>query len=88
MVSGVTKSGFSFCVDEAFVSDMEVIDILADSSVDDAFRASMLIKKLLPCDQRRALYDHVRKDGRVPVEAVVEAVSDIFAAMGNQGKNS
>lgn len=88
MISGVTKSGFSFCVDENFVNDMEVVDILADSSIDDAFRASMLIKKLLPGDQRKALYDHVRKDGRVPVDEVVAAVADIFASMGGLGKNS
>ena len=88
MIEGVTRSGFKFCVDENFGNDMEVVDILADTSIDDAFRASHLIKKLLPHDQRKALYDHVRKDGRVPVDAVVEAVADIFAAMGNQGKNS
>ena len=88
MINGVTKSGFHFCVDENFVNDMEVVDILADDSIDDAFRASHLIKKLLPTDQRLALYNHVRKDGCVPVDAVVAAVADIFAAMGSQGKNS
>ena len=88
MIDGVTKSGFNFCVDENFVNDMEVVDILADTSIDDAFRASHLLKKMLPEAQRTALYNHLRKDGRVPVEAVAAAVADIFAAMGNQGKNS
>ena len=65
MIEGVTRSGFNFCVDENFGNDMEVVDILADVSIDDAFRASHLIKKLLSNEQRKALYDHVRKDGRV-----------------------
>ena len=88
MINGVTKSGFHFSVGENCLNDMELVDILADDSVDEAFRMSHVVKKLLPGDQRRALYDHLRTDGRVPVEAVAAAVGDIFAAMGNRGKNS
>ena len=88
MIEGVTRSGFKFCVDENFANDMEIVDILADDSIDDSIRASRIVKKLLPGEQRTALYNHLRKDGRVPVDAVVTAVQDIFAAMGNQGKNS
>ena len=88
MINGVTRSGFAFCVDENFINDMEVVDILADNSIDDSFRASHIIRKLLTAEQRTALYNHLRKDGRVPVDAVVEAVKDIFEAMGSQGKNS
>lgn len=88
MIDGVTKSGFKFSVDKNCMNDMELVDVLADTSMDDAFRMSHVIKKLLPMDQRAALYDHVRVDGRVPVDAVVAAVEDIFAAIGNDGKNS
>ena len=88
MIEGVTRSGFKFCVDENFANDMEIVDILADDNIDDSIRASRIVKKLLPGEQRTALYNHLRKDGRVPVDAVVAAVQDIFAAMGNQGKNS
>lgn len=88
MINGVTKSGFKFSVDKNCMNDMELVDVLADTSMDDAFRMSHVIKKLLPMDQRAALYDHVRVDGRVPVDAVVAAVEDIFAAIGNDGKNS
>lgn len=88
MVKGTTKTGFQFCVDENSMNDMELVDILADPSMDDAFRMSHVVRKLLPGDQRKALYDHVRVDGRVPVDAVVAEVEDIFAAMGSKGKNS
>ena len=87
MIKGVTKTGFQFSVDENCMNDMELVDVLADTAMDDAFRMSHVVRKLLPGDQRKALYDHVRVDGRVPVDAVVAEVEDIFAAMGNNGKN-
>lgn len=88
MIEGVTKSGFRFSVDKNSMNDMELVDVLADTSLDDAFRMSHVVRKLLPGDQRKALYDHLRVDGRVPVESVAAAVEDIFAAVGNDGKNS
>lgn len=88
MIEGVTKSGFHFSVDKNSMNDMELVDILADTGLDDAFRMSHVVRKLLPGDQRKALYDHLRVDGRVPVESVAAAVEDIFAAVGNDGKNS
>ena len=88
MIKGTTKTGFQFSVDENSMNDMELVDVLADAGMDDAFRMSHVLRKLLPGEQRKALYDHVRVDGRVPVDAVVAEVEDIFAAMGNKGKNS
>lgn len=88
MVKGTTKSGFRFEVDPNAMNDMELVDVLADDTMDEAFRMSHVLKKLLPGNQRKALYDHVRKDGRVPVDAVVAEVEEIFSAMGNTGKNS
>lgn len=87
MICGKTKTGFAFSVDENCMNDMELVDILADDATDESFRMSKLLKKLLPT-QRKALYDHVRVDGRVPVDAIIAEVGDIFAAMGGTGKNS
>lgn len=87
MICGKTKTGFAFSVDESCMNDMELVDILADDATDESFRMSKLLKKLLPT-QRQALYDHVRVDGRVPVDAIIAEVGDIFAAMGSTGKNS
>ena len=87
MICGKTKTGFAFSVDENCMNDMELVDILADDATDESFRMSKLLKKLMPT-QRKALYDHVRVDGRVPVDAIIAEVGDIFAAMGSTGKNS
>jgi hypothetical protein len=88
MINGVTKSGFHFSVDENSMNDMELVDILADDSIDESFRMSHVVKKLLPGSQRKALYDHVRVNGRVPVDAVIAEVEEIFTALGQAGKNS
>ena len=88
MINGITKTGFEFSVNENNMNDMELVDILADADMDDAFRMSHVLRRLLPGDQRKALYDHVRVEGRVPVDAVVAEVEDIFSAMGSKGKNS
>ena len=88
MINGITKSGFQFSVDKNCMNDIELVDSLADNSLDDAIRMSLVVRKILPAEQRKALYDHVRVDGRVPVEAVAAAVEDIFTAIGNDGKNS
>lgn len=88
MINGKTKTGFEFSVDENNMNDMELVDILADDTMDDALRMSHVVRKLMGRDQRKALYDHVRVNGRVPVDAVIAEVEDIFAAMGNPGKNS
>lgn len=88
MINGKTKTGFEFSVDKNAMNDMELVDILADDTMDDAFRMSHVVRKLMGSGQRKALYDHVRVNGRVPVDAVIAEVEDIFAAMGNPGKNS
>lgn len=89
MVNGKTKTGFAFSVDENAMNDMELVDVLADKEIDDAFRMSYILKRLLPADQLKKLYDHVRTEaGRVPVDAVIAEIEDIFAALGDAGKNS
>lgn len=89
MVNGKTKTGFAFSVDENAMNDMRLVDVLADKEIDDAFRMSYILKRILPDDQREKLYDHVQKEnGRVPVDAVVAEIEDIFAALGDAGKNS
>lgn len=89
MVSGKTKTGFEFSVDENALNDMRLADLLADKDIDPAFQLSGVLRYLLPGDQREKLYEHVQTEtGRVPVEAISNEIADIFAAMGDPGKNS
>lgn len=88
MVKGVTKSGFEFELEENVINNMELVDALADCADDNPFAVSKAVKLLLGNDLRQKLYDHLRtEDGRVPMEDVSAAVSEIFAAFGTAGKN-
>lgn len=89
MITGKTASGFEFTLDEQAMDDMNLIDALAGASENDPLQFSRVIRLLLGEEQRKRLYNTLKNEaGRVPVERVSEAVSEIFAAAGAAGKNS
>ena len=88
MISGKTKSGFEFAIENNVFDNMELVDTIAEATEDDPVAISNLVKMVLGTEQRKKLYDHHRtEDGRVPTAAVIAAVGEIFASFG-QGKNS
>lgn len=89
MITGKTTSGFAFELDEKALDDMNLVDALAGVSEDDPLQFSRVIRLLLGDAQRKRLYDTLKDEaGRVPLERVSKAVSEIFTAAGNVGKNS
>ena len=88
MVRCETKTGFVCELPENVMDNMELLDVMADESIDAAFRASAAVKMIFGVENRKRLYDHLRtEDGRVPVAAVDEALEDIFQSFGKHGKN-
>jgi len=89
MVRCETRTGFVCELPENVMDNMELLDVMADDSIDAGFRASDAVKMILGVEQRKKLYDHLRADdGRVPVAAVNEALEDILKSFGENGKNS
>lgn len=83
-----TQSGFTCELPENAADNMEIVDALAEMQSDrDMLAVSRVLRLLLGDANRKALYDHLRVDGRVPIEAVSAEISDIFAALGQAGKN-
>ena len=81
------ENGFNCKVDPAALDNMELVELLAVLE-DDPLKMPAIINMVLGAEQKAALYDHIRDDaGRVPVEAVNEAMSDIFTKMGEDAKN-
>ena len=80
MISGTTKTGFEFSIDEKKLNNMEFVDALAE--VEDNARAfSRVINMMMDKEQKKRLYDHVRlEDGTVPVDAMVEEITDIMSS--------
>jgi hypothetical protein len=88
MVKGTTKTGFEFEYNEQRLDDMEFIELAA--AVDDNVTLlPKLLNMVLGEEQKKRLYDHLRaEDGRVPTQAVADAMEEIFGAAGDQSKNS
>lgn len=87
-IKGKTNSGFEFEIDSMVMDDMELVDALADTMNDNPLSFSIVCTKLFGVEQKKRLYNHLRKDGRVPLEAISNEIADVFKAMGEDGKNS
>lgn len=86
MIEIKTNTGFVCQLPENVTNDMELVELMA-AEMPEAFRVAKVAAHLLG-EQKKALYEHVRADGRVPVDAVEKEIRDILLALGNQGKNS
>lgn len=87
-MTGKTKSGFAFTLEDDVLEDMELLDAMAEIG-ETPTGVSKTVLKLLGKQQRKALYDHLRDDkGKVRPEKVTNELIDIFEALGKAGKNS
>ncbi len=87
-MTGETKSGFHFELDDDVMENMELLDALSELG-ETSGAASRVVVRLLGKQQRKALYDHIRdENGIVRPAKVMEEISDIFEALGQAGKNS
>lgn len=88
MITGTTRNGFAFSIDEAVMDDMELVDALAEVTDNNAMAISKVCVKIFGKEQRKALYDSLRtEEGRVPLVEVNEAIADVLNAFGDAGKN-
>lgn len=87
MKKGTLENGFKYEVDENILDDMELLDALAEAE-ENPLKISIVSKKILGTEQRKRLYDHIRReDGTVPVEEASQAIADILESLGDEGKN-
>lgn len=87
MIEIRTESGFSCQLSKNTLNNMDLVEAMSDEVASEAFRTAKVAKLLLG-EQKDALYDHLRVEGRVPIDAVEREIRDIFLALGQQGKNS
>lgn len=78
MIKGATSSGFEYEIEEDRLENFELIDVLAEVD-ENPLLLSKVLELLLGSEQKKALYDHVRKENRtVPVQSVVKEIEDMF----------
>lgn len=88
MITGKTKSGFEYSIDDTKLNDMRYVDALAEADNGDTTAFSKVVLMTLGKEQRDKLYDHVaEKDGRVPVEKFSAEFYEIMEASA-ETKNS
>ena len=88
MLKGKTESGFCFKINEADLDDMEFVEALAELE-EDALKFPKVCDMLLGKEQKKKLYDHLRNEnGKVPVNAVSNAIAEIMSVAGESTKNS
>ena len=80
-INGRTRSGFDFSIDERVLDDMELLEAAVQARKGDRSAEIEMIQRLLGTEQKKALYDHLRVDGRVSKAAVGAALVDIFQAI-------
>ena len=77
-----TRSGFECEVDENVLNDMEIIDLALEADEDEQNQLIIygkLIRKILPDDTKKRLYDHIRDESaRVPPDKLLEELTDMF----------
>jgi hypothetical protein len=87
-VTGKLENGFEYEIDDAVLDDMEMVDALSEAQSTNPLALSTVINKLLGNEQKKALYDAVRReDGTVPIEDITQSVVAIFQSIGDEGKN-
>jgi hypothetical protein len=82
------KNGLCLELDEKVLNNMELVDALEEASEESPLAISKIVKMVLGTENRKLLYESLRnEDGRVPMEAISDAIKEIFEAFGEKGKN-
>lgn len=74
-------------VDKNAFDNMELIDALALMDEGNPLAMSKVCDLVFTKDTKIRIYDHCRKDGRVPVADVSNLISEVFTKLGQEEKN-
>lgn len=88
MTSIKTSSGFSCDVDESAMNDMELLEDLAAIDGGDITVLPGALSRIVGSENKRKLYDHVRVNGRVPIDSVSQEIGEIITQLGSKKKSS
>lgn len=81
MITGTTKSGFEFQVDEMLLDDMNFVELLAECE-ESVLALPRTIKYMLGEEGKKKLYDHCSVDGRVSREKIDAETGEIIEFLG------
>lgn len=75
-------------IDDEFLNDMEIIDMLSDMSTDDSKTVMLFpkyMRKVYGAEQVSKIYDSLRDEkGRVPIQKVIEINNFVIESIGKK----
>lgn len=81
-------SGLELLMKDSVMDDMELLDDLVAMDEGNGYAMSRVLNRmLLDPEEKRKLYDHLRKGGVTKVSDVAKAMREIFEKLGDAGKN-
>ena len=80
-------NGFEVKVEPDELNDMYFVEALADIE-SDVLALPKVMKMMLGEEQKKALYKSLEdENGRVPIEAITDAITEIMTKAGEESKN-
>ena len=85
MITGTTKSGFNYHIDENILQDYELLEAIAETEKNPIFITKVV--RMLLGDDTDKLKEHVRdENGHVSIEKMNIEITEIFQAQKNLKK--
>ena len=81
-----TSTGFETEIDEDILDNMELMEAVYAISDTDLKPFLTLANLLLKPEEKQKLYDHVRVDGRVPIKAFSDELTEIMNGLSSKKK--
>jgi len=80
-------NGFEVKVEPDELNDMYFVEALAEIET-DVLALPKVMKMMLGDEQKKALYKSLEdENGRVPIEAITDAITEIMTKAGEESKN-
>lgn len=89
MITGKTKSGFEYNIDETILDDYELFELICDVENGANLKTPQMIAGVLGEAQKKRLVEHLKKQngGRCPISAMSEEFTEIMTG-ASETKNS
>lgn len=81
------ESGLNLDIQDNVLDNMELLDDLVDFDNGNGYAISRILARILVPEEKKKLYEHLRRDGVTPITEVTKALKEIFDKLGTTGKN-
>lgn len=81
------NGGLTLEVKDNVLDNMELLDDLVDFDNGNGYAISRILARILEPEEKKKLYEHLRKDGVTSISDVTQALKELFDKLGPAGKN-